>query len=108
MAKRPAFDPEAIFYVRSEQDPAALLARRVIVDDGWVYWDDTNRGRSHAIARLGTRGEDVRIATTDGIVYEFTPLTLELYEAHVQAHVELSPAFESTDALRAFYRDAEM
>jgi hypothetical protein len=37
------------------------------------------------------------------MIYAFVPLTLDRYVQHVQARVEGSPRFASTDALQDFY-----
>ena len=103
---RSLFDSEMTYLVESAEDPTALIARRPGVADGFVWWEDTNRERGHEIAQVDQQGPVVTVVTKKGATYRFEPLTLELYQAQVQAKVELSPAFESTEALQAFYRDA--
>lgn len=104
---RAPLDRAQIYWVQSNLDPTALIARSAGVDDGWLHWDDTNRDRARRAEGVEV-GQDgvVLIHTEDGVDYTFTPLTLRLYEEHVQVHVELSPSFETTEALLAFYRTA--
>ena len=99
-----AFDPAQVYYVVSDVDPTALLARHAGIDGGWLHWDDTNRERMrHALAVELLDGA-VKVMTEDAVSYTFRPLTLELYDQHVRAKVELSPIFPTTEALVEFYR----
>jgi len=97
-------DRDAVFLVECAEDPSALLARRVGIEDGHFYWDDTSRDRAHRIATLERDGDDLLLRTEAGLGYRFRPLTLALYDAHVKARVELSPSFASTAELLRFYR----
>lgn len=110
-AERPApsLDPEAVYFVESvgrEPDPTALLARRAALREGWLGWDDTSRDRLHRVVQARRDGETTVVECENGFAYRFRPLTLALYDAHVKAKVELSPAFASTTALWEFYRRA--
>ena len=102
-----ALDKEQVYFVQSDQDPTALLARRAGVRDGWVFWDDTSRDRVHRVAGVKKTDGAVEVTTEPGYVYRFQPLTLELYDAQVRAHVELSPDFPSTEEVVRFYQSAE-
>lgn len=101
-------DRNEIYFVESDQDPTALLARRAGIDDGWVHWDDTVRDRLHRVTEVREEGELILVQTEAGFLYRFRPLTLELYDERVRANVELSPGFGSTEELREFYRTAVM
>lgn len=104
---RAPLDRRQIYWVTSPVDPTALLARAAGVDDGWLHWDDTNRDRARRAESVEVKeGGVVTIRTEGGVEYTFTPLTLELYDEHVRRFVELSPDFDSTDALLHFYRTA--
>ncbi len=104
---RAPLDPQQVYWVTSNLDPTALVARRAGVDEGWLHWDDTNRDRQRRAETVDVReGGVVTILTEGGAEYTFTPLTLEIYREHVQREVELSPDFDSTDALLHFYRTA--
>jgi len=101
------FDPKQVYYVTSPIDPTALVARRVGIDEGWLHWDDTNKDRQRrAEASEARPGGVVWVKTEKDVEYMFTPITLQLYEEHVRTKVELSPYFETTEALVEFYRTA--
>ncbi len=101
-------DLEQIYFVESDHDPTALLARRAGIDDGWLHWDDTNRDRVHRVGDVKQDGELITVQTDRGLVYRFQPLTKEIYDEKVREKVELSPSFGSTEELREFYRTAVM
>lgn len=104
---RAPLDPQQIYWVTSNLDPTALIARRAGVDEGWLHWDDTNRDRQRRAETVEVReGGVVTIMTEGEVEYTFTPLTLQIYQEHVQREVELSPDFDSTEALLHFYRTA--
>ncbi|MBI4818061.1 MAG: hypothetical protein HY791_17495 [Deltaproteobacteria bacterium] len=104
----PTLDAKEIYFVRSDHDPTALLARRAGIRDGWVFWDDTTRERAHRVSRVAADGPHVVVYTDSGWVYAFRPLTLDLYDVWVKRNVELSPEFHSTHELKTFYRQAAL
>jgi hypothetical protein len=100
-----ALDPTQIYLVESLEDPTALLARSARIAGGMVGWDDTSRDRLHHIRSIAGEPDGILIVTQAGFRYRFRPLTLELYRSQVQALVELSPEFSSTEELLRFYRE---
>jgi hypothetical protein len=104
-AKAPSpLDPKQIYYVESDVDPTALIARHAGVDDGWLHWDDTNRDRLRHALSVEVLEDGVAVMTENNVRYVFRPLTLELYDTYVKAKVELSPSFPTTEDLVEFYR----
>ncbi len=99
------FDMSVTYFVESDEDPTALIARRPGLSDGYVWWEDTNRERGHEVKTIQVDGDVVTVATKSDRTYRFRPLTLALYDERVRAQVELSPTFESTEALQSFYRE---
>ena len=107
MAAPSPLDRAQVYWVRSNLDPTALIARTAAVEEGWLRWDDTNRDRGRRVEKLEVRSEgEVWILTEGGVEYTFVPLTLPVYDEHIRNLVELSPGFESTEALVHFYRTA--
>jgi hypothetical protein len=98
-----SFTRDTVYFVESEQDSTALIARFAGIREGFVFWDDTNRERAHPVESWETKGALITVRTQSGTEYRFRPLTLELYEERVKAQVELSPSFDSTEDLQAFY-----
>jgi hypothetical protein len=97
------FHPHEIYRVRSDEDPTALIAMDVKVLDGHLTWFDSSRDRGHRLEGEHEQ-EGARVFETQtGFRYRFEPLTKELYDREVRQMVELSPEFESTEALRRFY-----
>ena len=100
-----ALDLNQVYYVVSDVDPTALIARRAGIDAGWLHWDDTNRDRMRRALNVETLEDGaVKVLTEDAVSYTFRPMTLELYDVNVRAKVELSPIFPTTEALVDFYR----
>lgn len=97
------FSPREVYRVRSEEDPTALIALDVKVRGDTLTWFDTSRDRGHPIKSRNEDGGVVTFETETGFTYRFEPLTKATYDAEVKGHVELSPDFESTEAMKKFY-----
>jgi hypothetical protein len=92
-----------IYRVFSDEDPTALIGLDARVEDGHLTWFDSNRDRGHRVSGAREEPGALIFETETGFTYRFVPLTKELYDRDVRARVELSPEFESTDAIRRFY-----
>ena len=97
------FAKDQVYRVRSEQDAGALIALDVQVRDDTLSWFDSYRDRGHRITSKNKDGDTAVFETESGTVYRFSPLTKEIYDAEVRTQVELSPEFDTTEALRTFY-----
>lgn len=96
-------DPKAVYRVYSDEDPTALIGLDVRRQGGDLTWFDTSRDRGHQVVAEREEAGALVFETKAGFTYRFAPLTKELYDAEVRPAVELSPEFESTEALRRFY-----
>lgn len=96
-------DPKAIYRVYSEEDPTALIGLDVRRRGELLTWFDTGRDRGQEVTAEREEGGMLVFETKNGFTYRFAPLTKELYDREVRPMVELSPEFESTEALRRFY-----
>ncbi|MCC7385054.1 MAG: hypothetical protein IT384_24625 [Deltaproteobacteria bacterium] len=98
-----ALDPLEVYRVRSDGDPTVLLGLDArLRDDGVLTWFDTCRDRGFPVTGQRAEGATLVFDTERG-AYRFEPLTLEVYQLEVKPLVELSPEFESTEALKQFY-----
>lgn len=96
-------NPKEVYRVHSDEDPTALIALDAQAKDGRLTWFDTSRDRGHHITNTRKEGAGLVFETKGGFTYRFEPLTKEIYDREVRPRVELSPEFESTESLRAFY-----
>jgi hypothetical protein len=97
-------DSETIYFVDSDNDPTVLLAIGARRSGNDVEWFDTVRDRMIIATSIDERPESVRVVS-ERAKYEFTPLTLELYNLRVRARVDGRPSFGSTEELLQFYRE---
>ena len=96
-------DPDITYLVESDEDPTVLLALEARISDNGAEWFDSVRDRCVAVQGLDVK-PGVVVVTGERAVYRFRPLTLELYNERVAAHVAGHPSFGSDAELNDFYR----
>ena len=96
-------DRRQVYRVTSDEDPGALIALDARVRGDQLTWFDSNRDRGHPVQSHCDDGDAVKFVTERGASYRFVPLTKEIYDRDVRSKVELSPEFDSTEAIRRFY-----
>ena len=93
-----------VYRVRCSTGAGGLIALDAKVRDGHLTWFDTCRDHGVPIASQREDGADLVFESRAGHEYRFVPLTKAIYDAEVKASVELSPEFDDTASLKAFYR----
>lgn len=96
-------DRSLLYLVESEQDPTVLLALEPHYEDGYMCWLDTVRPRMIEGELVRSDAQSATFQGEDGARYDFRPLTLREYDAHIREGVEGSPSFQSDAELHAFY-----